>query len=204
MHYHLEIIMPPSNDIERAVGEILSPFREGAEDGYHEFWDWYVIGGRWAGHKIETALGEERISAFHGELATKGITVSCFQAGKQTISPESQIPEVEEIWNRHFPESKCCPLFSNYGDQYKNNPHYPDVMLLKDTPMELQSERVIIADVNYDNTGMEAQYMVSNEFWNGVNYQKTAWDGEIVKAIEMYDRKKPTGDCLVVTIDYHS
>ena len=65
MHYHLEVIMPPTADISTALDDILKPFDESCEDEDLKsvtFWDWYVIGGRWAGKK-ESCRFEEKSTA---------------------------------------------------------------------------------------------------------------------------------------------
>ncbi len=49
MHYHLEIILPPTEDIEKAIAEILQQFDENEEENTNSFWDWYQIGGRYTG-----------------------------------------------------------------------------------------------------------------------------------------------------------
>lgn len=50
-HFHLELIMPPTKDVEEAVETVLAPFSEHleAEDRRPKFFDWYIIGGRWDG-----------------------------------------------------------------------------------------------------------------------------------------------------------
>jgi hypothetical protein len=58
--------------------------------------------------------------------------------------------------------------------------------------------------------------MLQRYFWNGANYQKTAWDGTLKSALEKYSKRldrmnpehaakiRPQPDWLVVTVDYHS
>lgn len=56
MHYCLELIMPPTDDVKAAVEQILAPFREENTDpdaSRQPFWDWYIVGGRWSGHKLK-------------------------------------------------------------------------------------------------------------------------------------------------------
>ena len=53
MHYHCEIILPETDDIESAIASVLAPFNENGRNDYcpdhHAFWDFYAIGGRWSG-----------------------------------------------------------------------------------------------------------------------------------------------------------
>jgi hypothetical protein len=224
MHAHLEIILPPVEDVEAAVKQVLQPFDEQGvdEDGdrnSHAFWDWYVIGGRWAGAKLEAVLDPKQKDAFFEELTKRTVTVSGLQCGKQTIEPATQIQAVDALWNEMFPDApvKVCPFFSHFNDQYKDSKGFPDIMPLKDIPKKLEAERVIIAGPSWREDGtLEATYMVQHSMWNGVNFVRSDWDGSVVSAIEAHkDRLKqmkheyaekhtPQDDWLVVTVDYHS
>ncbi len=108
MHYHLEVILPPVGNIEDAANQILEPFNEQGEDeegqrNQHAFWDWHVIGGRWAGAKLEAVLDPKKKDEFFAELTKRNITVSGLRAGKEKLEPESQIPMVDAPWNEFFP-----------------------------------------------------------------------------------------------------
>ena len=224
MHYCLEIIMPQVDDIEKAVHQILKPFDENSsyeedeEFSGHPFYDWYVIGGRWAGHKLTDCLDKDKLSAFYAELTEKKITVSGVQCGKQEISPASQIPIVDELWANYFPEYKgrACPMFNHSNNQYANNCLYGDALRLKDTDKNITMGRVIFAAENYEKTGLEAKEMYSTSVWNGVTHEATTWDGSLKSALKMHNKSTknyrddyresitPTEDWLIVTVDYHS
>ena len=47
MHYFAVAIVPPTDDVDAAVGEVMRPDNEEVNDDGH--WDWWVIGGRWTG-----------------------------------------------------------------------------------------------------------------------------------------------------------
>lgn len=53
MHLYTLVEIPAeARDIEQAVATALAPYREFGADGEHietGLWDWYRIGGRWAG-----------------------------------------------------------------------------------------------------------------------------------------------------------
>lgn len=226
MHFHCEIIMPPVKDQKAAIAQIMAPFCECPKDeddedlSSHRFWDWYVIGGRWSGRKLLHQIGEEKISAFQKMLSEMGITVSGFQAGKYSLQPASQIPTVDALWRDHFPDCgfDVCPLFDHSNDQYSSDSIIPgDLMEFSKIPPDLTASRVIFSAPHFsDGSRYEATFMVQEEFWNGVNHEKTNWDGTIGSAIaafnekaEMYsedwrNRVMPKPDWLVVTIDYHS
>lgn len=216
MHYHTEIIMPPTDDIEATIAQIMAPFDENREDeddvSSHKFWDWYVIGGRWSGHKLMAILGQERIDEFHKTLSDKRITVSSLTMGKQTLNPPEQAELVDRLWNEAFPESpmKRCPLFDNYND------NYGDVLPVSEMPRSLAVSTVIIAGPSWDEKKIAADLLLHESIWNGVNHQKTAWDGTLGAALtdhaaklenykEEYRAKHMVQpDWLVVTVDYHS
>lgn len=223
MHYHLEVILPPVPNVEEALNQILAPFNEHEdEDGNrnsHTFWDWYVIGGRWAGAKLEATLDPEKKDAFFAELSRREVTVSGLQAGKQKLQPESQIPMVDALWNEYFPDSplKVCPFFNHFNDQYHNSDGFPDIMRLKDTPKELTASHVIIAGPSWKDDGtLEAKYMLQASIWNGVTHVDAKWDGKVQTAIDEHKEQLkntkpeyaakhvPQDDWLVVTVDYHS
>lgn len=222
MHHHLEIIMPPTEDVKAAVSRILGPFDESGEDedgipNKHAFWDFYVIGGRFSGVKLEAMLGQQDLEEFNAELASRGVTVSGVQFGKPELSPASQIPMVDALWNEFFPKSpiKVCPLFKHFNDQYKDSNGFPDVMRLADVPWPLKASRVIVAGTTHSD-GLEAAYMTQGDVWNGVSWIDSRWDGLVHSAVgdwreevgryapEYAARNTPNDDWLAVTVDYHS
>ena len=102
MQSHVEIIMPPADDYEQAIDQALQPFCHRTDDAYCPFWDWLQIGGCYAGAKLHYQLGEERLQAFNQALVDRRTTVSRVIAGRQSLSPASQIPEVDAPWREHF------------------------------------------------------------------------------------------------------
>lgn len=219
MHYHLEIIMPPTDDVEAVIEQIMAPFDENCGDNSegetgsnYPFWDYWVIGGRWSGSKLSAILGYDRITAFQNSLIDAEITVSSVVFGKETLHPPEQAETVDRMWNKAFPESfvKVCPLFDNYkGD-------HGDVMRLSDVPRSLKCAHLIVAGPDYKGKGIEAKFMVTDDIWNGVNYVQTTWNETLGGGLDMaleklknYNREyaatqTPAGDWLVVTVDYHS
>lgn len=207
MHYICEIIMPPTDNVEAAVTKAMEDFREGGEDSYKPFWDFWVIGGRFSGHKLEAKYPEDQLSAFYDKLREAQVQVKGVICGKQELAPEF-IEFVDKTWAETVPGfGKVCPLFNRYNDQYQNSTRYPDISLLEETPLNSTACRVIIVDHNF-----KPVFMLEDEFYNGVNFVKTAWDGTVGGAIDMFRQHYSfknhedliTDDSLVVTVDYHS
>ena len=207
MHYHLEIIMPPTDKIDEKIEEILEPFKEGTNN--YGFWDWWQLGGRWNNIKLTHGLN---LKEFYEELSKQKITVSSVVFGKEGLRPESQIELVDKIWQEFFPDhpSKVCPLF----DHYKSDGC--EVTLLKNTPLDLKCERVIIAAKCTFDEKIEAKFMIAKSIWNGTNSMPVNWKGTLEHAIEMHNEHingykpeyieevTPASDWLCVTVDYHN
>lgn len=218
MHMHLEVLMPPTDNVEEALAKIMAPFDEnGSDEGSantHSFWDWYRIGGRWGGAKIKAKLGKERLGAFHDALKERQVTVSGLQWGKQTLQPASQIEMVDALWREMFPDSglTVCPLFDHAPKVIDG-----DICRLSELPEGMTAGRFIIACPSWNDDGtFSADYMISDDIWNGVMHVKTQWDGELKTALNAFSKKiegykddyrekrTPKDDWLVVTVDYHS
>jgi len=233
MHFHCEIVIPPTMDIEAAVTAVMKPFdanpdEESEDDSTHNaFWDFWVIGGRWAGHKLLAKYDEAKIDAFYKWLRTEEFTVSAVRSGKQQLSPESQIPKVDAKWNEMFPSAEFipCPLFQHSNNQFGeglSSTLPQDVSRLSEVLPGLRCSRVIFAKPSYDSetkelTGpLKAAWMICEEQWNGCNHMKVDWDGTFADALEKYRESlkmyreeyaaqvAPQDNWLVVTVDYHS
>lgn len=233
MHYHCEIIMPPTDDIEGAVKAIMAPFNENGNDDDEDyergnaFWDFYVIGGRMAGQKRMAQYDKAKIDEFYAWCKAEKVTVSGLRFGKPTLEPASQIEKVDAKWNEMFPSDAFipCPIFNHSNDQHGKglDGSLPDdVMRLGDVPADVKCSRVIIAGPSYqsetDNwTGpVTAKFMLCDSQWNGVNHMPVAWDETLSGALKQYcdnmesykedyrEKFAPKDDWLVITVDYHS
>lgn len=223
MHEHLEIVMPPTDDVTAAVATVMAKFDENSADrGYakHGFWDWYVIGGRFAGSKFEATLDKEKLEKFQKELTDRKVTVSGLQFGKQALQPATQIPAIDALWNEYFPESKGgpCPLFAHSNDQYKKDGQElpADVMRFSEVPESLECYRVIFADIDSWDSEITAKEMFAKHLYNGCTFQATEYKGTFGHAVELYlgkienyrndyrESSTPKDDWLVVTVDYHT
>lgn len=228
MHYHCEIVLPPVEGVVSAIDQILQPFNEiNEEESSHAFWDFYSIGGRFAGNKLISNLDPIKIEEFWTWLKEQKITVSGFTVGKQELQPSSQISLVDQKWNELFPSDSFlpCPLFNHSNDQYGKGLEGTlpgDVCTLDKVSKDLKCDRVIIAGFGFDLNSndwdgpLEAKYMIEKNYWNGVSIVDTAWDGLLVSTVDNWlgslsnyaDRFKkqntPQSNWLAVTVDYHS
>lgn len=220
MHHHLEIIMPPTDNVKEAIEKILAPFNEAgnpdAEDEYdrapskHAFWDYWVIGGRYSGSHIVAKYEPDSMDAFYKALNVNKVTVSGVQFGKQQLSPASQIPFVDGLWQEYFPdEDGPCPIFRHSNDQHKDN--YADVCQLFNLPKHLKCGRIIITDKTF-----HPDLMLEDSYWNGVTWVDSKWDGSVSQALEILRESRENrksewvidnaieSNWLLVTVDYHS
>lgn len=221
MHFHVEIIIPPTSEIEQTVAAILAPFNEHDENNRHAFYDWHVIGGRWSGCKDEANLEPGALQAFLDWCKAEKITVSSVIAGKQSLQPADQIPKVDAKWREITGLSGPCTLFAHSNDQYNEFGLPAAVCTLADLPELLTAERVLIAGSSWmretkNYTGPAVlQHMRARDLWNGRNYEKTDWNGNVQAAIEEYrgklterglaaDGRFPRPDWLCVTVDCHT
>jgi hypothetical protein len=164
-------------------------------------------------------IDPDRMAEFLAELNRRKFTISGFMTGKESLNPAIQIPVVDALWRQWFPESPTlvCPLFSHFNDQYQDSTGFPDVMPVRDVPATHKANRVIVARPHWEKPDRwEAEYMISDDVYNGVNWMKTWWDGSLGSALADY-RERISGyqqeyaekievrdDWLAVTVDYHS
>ncbi len=233
MHYQCEIVMPPTEDVESAVASAMRQFDENGPDDEehdtrHTFWDFYTIGGRFAGAKAMAGLDQEKVQEFRNWLVSENVTVSGLQFGKQELKPASQVAKVDAQWNEMFPPESgdpvACPIFKHSNDQYGRNGSGTiggDVCRLGDAT-RVECSRVIIAGPSYvpdtsEHTGpLEAVFMLCDSQWNGVNHMDVKWDRKLTSALEQHKAKlenyrssyaaliTPVDDWLAITVDYHS
>lgn len=226
MHYHCEVIMPPSRDIQETLEKILSKFDKNNLDGEcpfpHAFFDWFVVGGRWAGAKESCRFDPGKLEQFYKDLKAARVTISSIRFGKQAISPASQIPMVDKMWNDLFPtengEITPCPIFAHSNNQYDGNDLLAcDICRVDEIPETLKCNRVIIAGPSPDGNTIQVKFMLCDEQWNGINFMPINWDGLVKTAIKKFaeeavtlcraeyvEKITPKPDWICVTVDYHS
>ena len=97
MHYHVELIMPPTPliEIKSRISEMLYLLSNRAAEiagTTAPLYDWYQIGGRFASTKMRLRLDPERLRKFKKELTGKKIMVGPNLAGKPQLWPADLIP----------------------------------------------------------------------------------------------------------------
>lgn len=223
MHYMMEAIIHPdfADDIEGTLENVLRKYDQSYEDedGYvnpNAFFDWYVVGGRFSNEKLIQQFDSKKLQAFYDALKEKKVTVSAIMAGKQEISPASQIPMVDSLFREFFPDWEgSCPLFNHASEQYESNYNFPDVCRLDQVPPDYNCYHVIVVGKNYIGEPSIVT-MLLREIWNGVTFQDTTWSGKMMDAVDLHlgrlslykdeygENNTVTGDWLAVTVDYHS
>jgi hypothetical protein len=220
MHYHAEVILPANVNaagIPDLITDLLSEYNENNSEGCNQFFDWLVVGGRWAGTKLEATLDKQKLEAFKERLMEMEVKVHGVVAGKQSLLPEF-IEPVDKLWREMFPDAgQHCTLFEHANDKYDSTSLISgDICTLDKLPLDFTAARVIFAapiDGEWRITGMYVR-----EIWNGECHQKTEWDGRIMSAVAAFDQHianykdsykaqisiENLQDWIAVTIDYHS
>ena len=229
MHYHCEIILPPNVDMHSSIESVMKPFYENGdpEETTNPFYDFYVVGGRFAGSKFLASLDQNKLDSFYEWMKEENVTVAGLQCGKQELSPATQQHKVDAKWSELFHGGTTlvkCPLFKHSNDQYSEGIEGVidgDISLLGKS-LDIKCSRVIFCGPSYDiDSGsyigpIEAVFMVTDSVWNGVNHMGIDWDGRIGTAYEMFKERldrysdkyksvvNPGDDWIAVTVDYHS
>ncbi len=148
MHYHLEVIMPPTETVEQDLAEILAPLK-----GW--MFDHYKIGGRFS------------------------------EPDKPDVCLLSKINPIRDC-------TKAAGTTPLVGDTYFVIPYA--VMVAVDC---------------------HAKYLIQYKEWNGVQLNRTMWDGLISSALSEYEDElqrcetnyaehlRPKDAWISVTVDYH-
>lgn len=226
MHFHCEVILPvvEQSTIKATIDNVLEPFREDSTDEDRvsvPFFDWAVVGGRYASEKLLQRLGENKVSAFRQWCRDESITISGIQFGKPSLDPSEQRARVDAKWNEMFPAEDgrlvACPLFEHSNP---DNAATRDDICALGQAKHVSCYRVIILGPKYvacvEDMSLDVRFMLAEEVWNGRNYMPVKWDGTISDALRQYDHDisqrppeiqrllRPTDEWLTVTVDYHT
>ena len=113
--------------------------------------------------------------------------------------------------NIAYEEGSHIPFYDYYKiDSRWKDPKIPNIIQYKDLTGLEQCFRCMITDKDH-----ELQFMIEKEFWNGVTFIETKWDGYITTALDLMKHNfrnytpefqqtlTPQPNWLVITIDYH-
>ena len=205
MHYHVELIMPPSPlvQIQERVGELLSPLSQSVAHraGTLEYlYDWYQIGGRFAGAKMSLRLDPERLHKFRQELYGEAFTNDTrdLLIGQKQFWGARDLPKVDALWRKWFPEEEvdACPLFDHYpaGDQ--------DICRVDRIPDNLTAHAVVVGNED------KVVFQLKTENWDSTRceFQDTGFDGSVLNALRQCRAcgVEPSKNWLAVTLDCHT
>ncbi len=204
MHHHCEVLVPPTEDMESAVGNVLAPFEY--DVGSYAFFDYFELGGLRAGAKLSVLCGPGRLCEYLDSLNSRGVLCRA-ESGGHVLEVPAQITVADELWREWFPElCSSCPLFGQSGRVAY------DVMPLKDVPKSLMFEKFLVAFPEDWPGGSGCEFLLQCSCWNGCNFERAAWDGSLGQALELLsanDRllpgeRPPRDDWLLATVDCHS
>jgi len=207
-HSVCEVITPPRRPehdgdyVGLSVCQVMTSLAmEG--DERPDWWDWYVIGGRWSGQHVVAGLPEDKLKGFCEELERRQLPDSCdYFEGLNSKDQEA----ADALWREFFPGAgDKCLLLHRCGEQSV------DVMPVGQLPKRLSAATLIVAGPDCsDEHELRARFMLHTKVWNGCNLQPTNWDGNVLKGIELAkdDYVKThldpvTAEWLAVTVDYH-
>lgn len=207
-HYIAEIVLPPDVPIVKGVKDVMDYFKD-EDNGHAEWWDFYIIGGRFSGNKIESSIDPKRLEAFKEHLVEIKVTVHALTAGNPSLYPTSQIKMVDALWREWFPGcGDACLLFSHARDQYRKDGYYSDdVCKVSEVHERLQCDRLIVARIFEDK--LYPARMLVTSLYNGVEWQGTEFDGNVKRGLQAinddkYRKNSMTPDFNVITVDYHN
>ncbi len=204
MHNHVELIMPPSPvvEIQERVRELLYPLSQSAAEmagTTGRLYDWYQIGGRFAGTKMSLRLDPERLHKFRQELYGEAFTNDTRPVllGQQRFWGTPDLPTVDALWRKWFPEEEAgaCPLFDHYptGDQ--------DICRVDRIPDNLTAHAVVVGNED------KVVFQLHTEIWDSTRseFQDTDFDGSVLNALRQGRAcgVEPSKNWLAVTLDCH-
>lgn len=226
MHAVAEIIIPPTKDIKASITTVMEYFieeddkGEKPKGGHADWWDFWEIGGRFSGRKIECKIDPNKLTQFNEFLKDQNITVSPVTCGKHGIE------RVDICTVATIPDELTCdrliiaglePNFEEWSRNFDLAKAEFGVGVTEESffhqhPRWNEARRK--ADDVTPKTELCVQRMWLLSYWNTVEWQPTAFEGNVKKALadmrtqpRLSDEYPWCGwedDYLVVTVDYHN
>ena len=217
---HLEVVIPPTDDVETAVADAMATFHVTNDRCTDRFWESYVIGGRWSSVKLESMLEASRFQSFMDDLDRYPVEADVSPGELPKIVRPRDRRKVDRVWRKWFPTLSVdvCPYFQHFQARYSGRAVWPNVVKVGELGPVLRASRTLIVvptsigDLNATGPVVFALFIA------GVTGGRDApWDGDVNRAIrehgEMcrasdgagkFDLVAPVDDWLVVTVDYSS
>ena len=205
MHFSVEVVIPPVDDIDDTINRLMSSCESDFDNGERPWFDFWRKGGRFSGNKLLASLSRAKLREFEAELNALAVSVSCVQCGKPELNPETQIETVNKLWQEYFPgTSRDCPYFHHFDSS-----GYGDVCLVKEVPERLTCSRLIVAKPDKNNLEYVQPVIMLEEEEDSLN--PFSFDGNVKKALDLIrERDSARGHSLglddnwvVVTLDCH-
>src|SRR5262249_42407389 len=174
-HSLCEAIVPPprpehgSDYVDWSVYQVMTSLaREG--DERPDWWDSYLIGGRWSGQHVLAGLPEDKLKEFREELKRRQLPVSCVRFFEEELNSKEHEASADALWREFFPGAgdKCLLLYPP-GSPWLDS---VDVMPVGQLPKRLSAATLIVAGPDWsDKHELRARFMLHMEVWNGCNLQ---------------------------------
>ncbi|KKN76500.1 hypothetical protein LCGC14_0370090 [marine sediment metagenome] len=111
MHYHAEVYVRDTDNLQEQVARIMAPFKE-REDGSYDkrrWWDWYVLDGRW-----------RSVSGLPTTIKNAKDELTCFtlMIGECVLHQEVFVYNEEEpdkSYHRQLWDGKVKPILDSMG-----------------------------------------------------------------------------------------
>jgi hypothetical protein len=185
MHYHAEVWIKENEDYESDVNSVLEPFDSNHNRMTGGLWDWFQIGGRWSGtHAKGYEPDKDPKNQEKCEL--------CDGTGTRP----GGLKDFGADWVKSVNGCNGCHgtgTAVKWPTQWK--PMEKDVIAVTEIDSELDCHVLFIQDKNGD---FPRYYEV--EKWDGENFVKTEFDGNVKKQLEKLGIK----DGYLVTVDLHN
>lgn len=178
MHYHCEVWFPGTPESRISSLQLLDKTLAVYSEDRHSkkaFYDWYVIGGRWAGVHDSYKPCED--------YKNYSTCEQCQGSGNRKDSPNDM------KWSRGCNGCRGTGIKRNWN----NHPYKGDVMLLSDVKEDIGSYSLIIVQGRWPK-------IFHKEKWTGTTFTKTEYS---VDNLKEFLKDRGITDGYLVTVDYH-
>lgn len=185
MHYHVEVWLKTKprnhNHAEAVLQEVLASF-EG------DYWDWWVIGGRWTGEHdgydpTKDPVNIENCGSCNGTGDRPGWVK--YVDGVRTFTGDGGN---DGAWSKQCNGCNGCHG-AGRSVKFSYAPHAEDIMALKKIPKTLTACAIVVEDVGE---------------WYECPSEGGAFDGKVTQTVLDYFAKQRVTGGYLVTVDAHN